>query len=369
MKKALVVGGGFAGCVIAHFLKNKNFKVEILEGSNVLGGGCRTFFYHGHPYTYGPHHLLVDVGNTSVIDFFNQFLNMREIKHYMLTFVASDREFYSYPPHIDDIALMPDRDKIQKELERRDPNFKASNFEDFWINAIGKTLYDKFINFYSQKMWKIKNNKEIDVFGFFGIDSAIQTGSKQRFVGKKDVLYPKELDGYNSLFEKCVEGCDVRFNTYVDKFELDKKRVYVNGEYLSADVIINTSSLDMVFDYCYGELRYIGRDFQKIILPVKYALPELYHFAHYADSEESYTRIVEYKKLTGYESKYTMIGIETPSFNNKLYPYQTSADVAKYKKYLELMPNDCYTLGRMGRYRYSDMSEILNDCLELIKEI
>lgn len=367
-KEALIIGGGFAGCTAAYMLKEKGFNVKIIEASNLLGGGCRTFFYGGHPYTFGPHHLLINEDEMFVWEYFEKFLTLRELAHHTLTYVEKDREFYTYPIHVDEVKSMPDYEKIKNELDNKGDLSKATNFEEYWATSIGNTLYDKFIHNYSEKMWQIKNNKELDEFAFSPKGKTLQSGSKQCFIGQKKIAYPIELDGYNSYFEKCVEGCEVIFNKKVKNFDLDNKRVMVDNEWLNADVIINTASLDSVFEYCYSELRYIGRDFQKIILPVETVFPEPYHFIHYAN-DEPYTRIVEYKKMTGYKSPHTLIGIETPSFKNKLYPYPIKSEIKKASKYKELFPKDCYTLGRMGTYHYDNMDIIVKECIKLMEKI
>lgn len=368
MKKALIIGGGFAGCTAAYMLKNKGFRVQLVEGSNELGGSCRTYFYHGHPYTYGPRHLLINLNEMHVWDYFSKFLNLREIKHHCLTYVSQDDRFYTYPIHNDEIKDMPDGDKIQKELDSLPSKNNATNFEEYWTQAVGGTLYDKFIHKYSEKMWLIEDNREIDEFTFSPKGTAIKTGSKQCFEGKKVIAYPTEPDGYNSYFDKCVDGCEVVYNNTISKFDLDNKRIKLNDEWLNADLIINSASIDSVFDYCYGELKYIGRDFIKVILPVEQITPEPYQFIHYA-GDEPYTRIFEYKLLTGYKSKNTLIILEFPSTKNKLYPYPFKAEIEKANKYLALLPKDCYSLGRLGRYRYDNMDIIVKDCLELMKTI
>lgn len=369
-KKAIVVGGGFAGCTATYMLKQKGFEVILLEGGQFLGGGCRTFFYNGHPYTYGPHHLLVNLDEMYILEYFEKFLKMRELDHRLLTYVEQDRRFYSYPIHMDDIMSMPDMDKILEELGEcsEQKAREASNFEEFWINTVGETLYNKYIHHYSEKMWQIKNNRELDEFSYSPKGAAIKKGSKKCFDGVKDIYYPVSLNGYNDYFEMATDGCEVRFGTQVARFELDKKRVFAGGEWIEGDIIINTASIDYVFDYCYGELRYIGREFEKVILPVKYALGPDAHFVHYAGSEP-YTRIVEYKKLTGYESDDTLIIIEKPSFKNKLYPYVVKSEIDKAEKYKKLIPNDCYSIGRMGKYQYDNMDIIVKDCLELASKI
>lgn len=368
MKKAVIVGGGFAGCTAAYFLKNKGFEVTIIEGSNVLGGGCRTFFYHGHPYTFGPHHLLINVNEMFVWNYFSRFFTLRELKHHTMTYVSQDARFYTYPIHKDEITEMPDKDLINRELGEKGDVSTSRNFEEYWINSIGPILYNKFINTYSKKMWQIKNNKMLDEFSFSPKGVAIKEGAKQCFEGQKIIAYPVELDGYNSYFEKCAEGCSVIYNTFVYKFDLDKKRVLANDEWISGDIIVNTASIDMVFEYMYGELKFIGRDFIKVILPVEYVTPDPYHFIHYA-GEEPYTRIVEYKRLTGYKSPDTLIIIEFPSFKNKLYPYPVKSEIEKAEKYLNSLPQDVYSIGRLGKYHYDNMDMIVKDCMQLIREI
>lgn len=366
MKKAIIVGGGFAGCTAAYMLKQKGFDITMIEGSDVLGGGCRTMFYHGHPYTYGPHHLLINVDEMYVWDYFSRFLTLRELKHHTMTYVSQDDSFYTYPIHKDEIERMPDKDSIYGELSNREDVENSNNFEEYWMNSVGNTLYEKFIKTYSKKMWQIKSNKMIDEFGFSPKGVALKEGSKQCFDGQKVIAYPVELDGYNSYFERCVSDCRVIFKVFVDKFDLDNKRVLVNEEWITGDIIVNSASLDIVFEYMYGELKYIGRDFLKIILPVERITPDPYYFIHYA-GDEPYTRIMEYKLLTGYQSPDTMIGIEFPSFKNKLYPYPVKSEIEKAKKYLDALPEDVYSIGRMGKYHYDNMDMIVKDCMKLIK--
>ena len=86
-----------------------------------------------------------------------------------------------------------------------------------------------------------------------------------------------------------------------------------------------------------------SREFDKIILPTEYAFRDEVHFVHYAGCEP-YTRIVEYKKMTGYKSPDTLIIIEKPSFKNKLYPYITKSEIAKADKYKAMMPKECSSI-------------------------
>ncbi len=369
MKKAVVVGGGFTGCTVGFLLKQKGFDVTIIEGRRELGGGCRTFFYHGHPYTYGPHHLIIDAGDVSAWNYFNDFLPHRKIEHHVLTYASQDKRFYTYPPHVDEVEQMTDRDKITNEIKNTGTKKDIHNFEEYWINAIGNTLYDKFVNSYSKKMWQIDDNRELDeIPKVLKKTTPLRTATKEYFEGEKEVAYPLAVDGYNSYFDKCVSGCNVLREKYVEKFDLGKKGVYVDGRWICGDLLISTTSVDMLFDYQFGELKFIGRDFLKIILPIERITPKPYYFLYYA-GDEPYTRIFEYKLLTGYKSPDTLIGIEMPSFKNKMYPYPIKSEIEKAKRYFDILPDDVYSMGRMGRYRYLDMYSILKEGMELVRNL
>lgn len=369
MKKAIIIGGGFAGCTAAYFLKNKGFDVTIFEASNELGAGIRTHFYKGHPYTFGPHHLLIDINDGWAIDYFKGFLDLRQLTHQVLTTPYGENSFYNYPPVKSDIDTFKNKERIYRELKERNTKAKPKNLEEYWENSIGNTLYNMFVNSYSKKMWNIKNNTELDEDLCFSVKKEpLRNKPGDYFSGAIYNAYPTNLDGYNIYFDKCVYGVKVQLNTKISKSDLENKTIWIDEQKYNADIIISTISLDDLFEYHYGELKYMGRDFMKILLPVERITPEGYYFLYYA-GDEPYTRIVEYKTLTGYKSKDTLIGIEIPSNSNRLYPYPTKAEVERAYRYKNLIPKDVYSIGRLGEYKYKDMYWILKDIKEIMNQI
>ena len=147
MKKVLIVGGGFAGCAAAERLsKISKLKIDLIEQSPFLGAGVRTYFYGGHPYTFGPRHFLTQ--KQWIYEYLDSIIPMRLCKeHQFITYVENDSHFYSYPIHEDDIALMPEKNQINSELEKIKTiknNFdNAKNLEDYWIKSVGSTLFSK----------------------------------------------------------------------------------------------------------------------------------------------------------------------------------------------------------------------------------
>ena len=164
MKSALIIGGGFAGCAAAHQLALiGDWDVHLVEKASYLGGGVKTHFYGGHPFTYGPRHFLTQ--KEYLFDYLNKLVPMRRCQeHEFITYIEKDEQFYNFPMHRDDITRMPDRDQINMELKRLEGAENAHNLEEYWINSVGKTLYEKFVNNYSKKMWMIDDNKKFDTF-------------------------------------------------------------------------------------------------------------------------------------------------------------------------------------------------------------
>ena len=134
-----------------------------------------------------------------------------------------------------------------------------------------------------------------------------------------------------------TSAATVKTATTIEAFDIPGRRVKVAGEWSTWDIIVSTLSPEDLFQSSFGSLRWMGRDFFKIVLPVREALPEHIFFLYYAN-EEPFTRLVEYKKFYEWDrdSPTTMIGIEIPSFRNKLYPFPMAADQALAQKYLEL---------------------------------
>lgn len=366
MKRALILGAGFAGCTITHLLKKDGWDCTVIEKETVIGGGCRTFFYGGHPYTKGPRPYFGY--SEKIFTWVNSFVEMRKFPHYLLSYVEEDRRFYSYPIHEDDIPKMKNNKQIYNELAQRDRSKKPKNLEEYWISKVGPSLYDMFINEYSKKMWMINSNKELGVFNWSAKDSPIESGSKECYKGSF-FGYPKAYDGYNSYFERTIYGSNLILDEKACKIDLDDKSIKLSdGTALEADILVSSIPIEELCNYSRGYLPYAGRDFIVFALPCKQVFPGDIRFCHYTRFEP-YTRIVEYKKLTYYESEDTLLVLEIPSRNNKLYPSMIRKDSDMAKEYLNSLPNNVFSIGRLGTYKYSTIEQTISQCFSVFKKI
>lgn len=368
--RAIILGAGVSGCVVANELNKKGIETVIIEKNGYLGGGCHTFFYGGHPYTDGPRPLSILDGQA--FDYINPIVKLRSFPLVLDSYNEKDQQFYGFPIHWDDIQVMPDRDKILQELEDRPKTNSATNLEDGWINAVGQTLYGKYIKTYTEKMWEVESNKVFEDFSWTVKGSPIQYGDRMCRLASKEEnqlhAYPIEETGYNRFFEYCVRNSTVHLNVNIENINLERKEVFIEGEALKGDVIVSTIALDDLMGNCYGELRYMGRDFHKIVLPIEFAFKKDHHFIYYPN-QEKFTRIVEYKNLTGHQADSTLLVMEVPSHSNKLYSYNIKSEQDKAAKYMNSLPVGVYTLGRLGTYKYLNINQCIAAACELVKRI
>jgi len=371
MKTALILGGGFAGCAAAHQLALMGgWDVTLVEKAPVLGAGVRTYTWGGHPYTFGPRHFLTPFDH--VREFLHKYVPLRPCAdHEFLTYVERDDRFYHYPIHRDDIDEMPEKHEILAELDEsavvqgaRD----AKNFEEYWIASIGRTLYGKFIDGYSKKMWMLDDNRDIDDFTWSPKGVTIKEGPRaawdSAFSG-----YPIAPDGYNAYFDIATADAKVRLGTTVEEYDIGRKRVKLDGEWRAYDIIISSISPDALGQYEYGELPYIGRELLKIVLPVERALPEHVYFIYFAN-DEPFTRVTEYKKFTRHKSDTTLITVETPSTRNKLYPLPIRAEINRAQRYMDDFPEGVFCVGRAGTYQYNvDIDDTIDHAMKVGKAL
>ncbi len=367
MKTALIIGGGFAGCAAAHQLSLLGgWDVHLVEKASYLGGGVKTHWYGGHPFTYGPRHFLTQ--KEYLFDYLNKLVPMWRCKeHEFITYIEKDEQFYNFPMHRDDIARMPDKDKINEELNELRGAEHASNLEEYWIYSVGQTLYDKFVDNYSKKMWLIDDNKKFDTFDWSPKGVTLKEGPRAAW-DTAISAYPIAPNGYDDYFDIATADTNVHLNTVIEQYDLPNKTVVIGGEKKSYDLIVNTASPDDVMGHAYGELNYVGREFMKIVLPVEHAFPENVYFVYYA-SDEPFTRIVEYKKFTNHKSPSTFLGIEIPSNTNKLYPYPITYEVAKAQEYFEALPEGVVSMGRAGSYKYIDIDDIIDQAMDMARQL
>jgi UDP-galactopyranose mutase len=415
--RILVLGGGVAGSSIAYYLTEKGYEVTLLEKNRRVGGLARTCYYAGHPYEFGPHIWFWPGGqeapiNNTIVRLTNDELFY--IERRLFTYVEADRQKYRYPVHYGDVALMPERELIEREIRRnRDESLKLieeklpeignCKFEEYFAAAIGQTLYDKFMANYTWKMWNIPGHE---------LETSMVWAD--RFHGENGPPLARKVTGYDPLkFEDHTLGKGVKFQVYpkngwnavwdamvahtrvvrdrVIGIRDEHTRPYVLTEagtkYYFADYHTVFCSIDL--DRLWGEdtLPYTGRMMIPLVIPgLSRAFPEGAESLHYSSCEFQ-TRVTEMKAITRHDSPDTLILIEVPVlpaaarcfpantmayalennlFADKAYPQQSVQGFKTYYSYVERgrkIPNLRY-VGRHAEFKYWGMAETVNSAYE-----
>lgn len=373
--KAIILGGGFAGCTVAHLLNRAGWETTLIEKEPHLGGGCRTFFHAGHPFTYGPR---VYYGYSSkVFEWLNKVVPIRRFGFELRTLAhepkGEDRAFWTYPPHELDLADYPRAAAVAAEMAARDNTVAPEDFEAYWLQKLGPTLYDMFVDHYSKKMWSIEDNRIFDIFKWSAKDKPIESGTREAYKGSF-IGYPTPADAYNGYFDRMVQGTEVllgeagAWDREMSE-NLGCAAAWRGDVCEEADIVISTVPVDELCRYTLGELPYAGRDFHLVVLPTKQAFPGDVRFCHYASPEDEWTRITEFKKLTYHESENTLLVLEKPSAANKLYPYLTKANMAKVDEYMKMLPPNVHSIGRLGTYKYSTIEQTIVQAFQCAAKI
>jgi UDP-galactopyranose mutase len=419
-KRILVLGGGVAGASIAYYLSEKGYDVTIIEKNRTVGGLARTCHYAGHPYEFGPHIWFWPGGtqapiNRTVVELTKDQLYY--IDRRLFSYIESDRRKYRYPVHYGDVAQMPERAQIERELrqnrddqltllEERMPEIGRCKFAEYFTAAIGATLYNKFMANYTWKMWNIPGDVlETSMVWADRFTAAAEQGGAptttkvsgydplkfdDHTLGKgiRFQIYPK--GGWNAVWDAMIARSTVIRDTVVGIREEYTKPCVLTGsgeKYYFSDYHTVFNSVDI--DRLWGEdtLPYTGRMMIPLLIPgLEHAFPEGAESLHYSSCEFQ-TRVTEMKVITRHESPDTLILIEVPVlpgasahfpantieyasehnlFAEKAYPQQSAEAFSTYYAYVDRcrkIPN-LRQVGRHAEFKYWGMAETVNSAYE-----
>jgi UDP-galactopyranose mutase len=366
-EKAVVLGGGFAGCTAADLLRRAGFSVTLIEGGSNLGGGCWTQWYGGHPHTFGPRVFFSR--DQEVIDQLERHIDIRQFDTKSFTYVERDGQMYHYPLQAGDLPSMPDHERIVEELaacQGQTPD--VTDFESYWTSAIGPTLYDKFVDRYSKKMWGVESNRQLSAnWEWVNRGTPIREGDTRLYEDQYQG-YPSAPDGYNGYFVSATGGIDVHLNCPVTGYDPATRTVETKAGPFVADVLVNTIHVDALFGFVHGRLQWCGRQFLPVWLPVEQAMPDDVTWIHYS-GDEAFTRVTEFKKITGHVSPSTLLGVEIPAPVGRYYPVQSAPELARFDAYRQLFPDDFLSIGRLGTFKYKGIPDAIRDALDAVATV
>ena len=368
-KRILVIGAGLAGAAAARILAERGHHIDVLEQRTEVGGNCADEKMADSGLTvhrYGPH--IFHTNNRDVWLFCNRFSPFRFYQHRVMSYV--DGQMVPFPINRDtlcrlygeNLSIREIGDFLDKEVARSSFNNPPQNFRDVVVGQVGELLYEKFFHNYTLKQWDTDPRElSVEIAGRI----PVRKNRDNRYFTDRYQGLP-EL-GYSGMIKNMLDHPAIRVQLSTDYFA--DRVAWDNAGY---DLIVYTGQLDAFFNFNYGNLAYRSVYFEFRTLPVtKYQPAAVVNYPNDYD----FTRIVEYKQMTGETGESTIICCEYPvSEGIPCYVVLTPENLGKRQAYLdnvqELEASGHHLfVGRLAEYRYYNMDQVIGSVMEKLETV
>jgi UDP-galactopyranose mutase len=356
----LVVGAGFAGSVVAERLAAGSGKSVLLcDRRDHIGGNA---YDHADAagilvHKYGPH--IFHTNSREIFDYLSRFSAWRAYEHRVLASVEG--KLLPIPINLDTINKLYDLRLNESEVEQ----FLAARAiacesprtsEEITLSRVGRDLYEKFFRGYTRKQWGL-DPSQLDAQVAARIP--VRTNRDDRYFTDQFQSMPRH--GFTRMFENMVDHRNIDVLLGVDYRELRKEVQFQH--------LVFSGPVDEFFEYRFGKLPYRSLRFEHKTLDEEWHQPVA--VVNYPNDFD-YTRVTEFKHLTGQQHSRTSIVYEYPQARgDAYYPIPQPANAAIYAKYRELAQKrrDVHFVGRLATYRYYNMDQVVGQALTLYRKL
>lgn len=356
----LIVGAGFAGSVLAERLARGSGKtVAICDRRSHIGGNAYDHLDASGVlvHRYGPH--LFHTNSREIFDYLSRFTSWWKYEHRVLASVCG--QLLPIPINLDTInrlyGLSLSENQVEKFLASvAEPRQPVRTSEDVVLSRVGRDLYEKFFRNYTRKQWGVDPSK---------LDAQVTARIPVR-INRDDRYFTDEFQampkhGFTRMFENMLDHKNIEIILGADYREVCKAVPFQQ--------LIYTGPVDEYFNYCFGKLPYRSLEFKHQTLDQEWFQPVA--VVNYPN-EFDYTRITEFKHLTGQQHAKTSVVYEYPrAAGDPYYPIPRASNAARYAKYRELAEktDGVHFVGRLATYRYYNMDQVVGQALTTYKKI
>jgi UDP-galactopyranose mutase len=362
----LVVGAGYAGAIMAERLATQlGQRVLVIDRRDHIAGNAHDYYdEHGIlVHRYGPH--IFHTNHMPVVEYLSNFTEWRPYEHRVVSRVRDDL-LVPMPINRTTINMLYGLDLQTDEevetfyAERREEVVRVRTSEDSVVAKVGRELYELFFRGYTRKQWQ-RDPSELHASVCARIPT--RTNTDDRYF--TDTFQQMPAEGYTRMFERILDqpGIEVRLNT-----EMDEVR-----DAVAYDHLVYTGPIDAFFEHRFGELPYRSLEFElrneptpggTLLQPVASINEPSFDVPH--------TRTTEYRHMTGQVAETSSYHVEYPrSEGEPYYPIPNDETRALYKRYEALadpLP-DVTFVGRLARYQYLDMHQVVAQALTTFEKL
>jgi UDP-galactopyranose mutase len=357
----LIVGAGFAGSVLAERLAASGKRVLLCDRRPHIAGNTYDFRNEAGilVHKYGPH--IFHTNSEEIFAYLSRFTRWRAYEHRVLARVA-DR-LLPIPINrttlngLYGLDLSTDEAAAAFLASKAEPVSTIRTSKDVVVNQIGSELYRTFFEGYTRKQWGL-DPSELDK----SVTARVPTRSSADDRYFLDTYQAMPADGFTRLFENMLDHRNI-------KIELGVEHADLIGDQIAPRVIF-TGPIDAFFEHRFGALPYRSLEFHHETLEVEQFQPAA--VVNYPAENAPFTRITEYKYLTGQSHPKTSISYEfAKADGDPYYPIPRPENHLLYKKYEELarQQNDVIFVGRLGTYKYYNMDQVVGQALATFRRL
>jgi UDP-galactopyranose mutase len=357
--ETLIVGAGYAGSVVARELAGAGRRVLVVDKRpHIAGNAFDENDAHGIlVHRYGPH--IFHTNGERIVEFLSRFTEWRPYEHRVRSVVNG--KLYPFPINRDTLnrlyGLDLDETGAAAFFERvREPRDPVTTSEDVVLNSVGRNLYEKFFLNYTRKQWGLDPS---ELKAGVAARIPVRTNTDDRYFTDTFQAMPKH--GYTKMFEAMLDHPNISVELGVDFADV-RRRGFRH--------IVYTGPIDAYFDHCYGALPYRSLRFEHEHLPAVERHQETGTVNY--PNDHSFTRITEFKHLTGQTHSGTSIVREYPQDEgDPYYPVPRTENEHLFKRYEELAKKerDVTFVGRLAQYRYYNMDQVVGAALAAAKRL
>ncbi|WP_368671983.1 UDP-galactopyranose mutase [Jatrophihabitans endophyticus] len=358
----LIAGAGFAGAVLAERLAaGSGSRVLVVDRRPHVGGNA----YDHHDaagilvHRYGPH--IFHTNSREVFDYLSGFTDWRPYEHRVL----ADVRGHHVPMPINrttlnrlfGLDLTTDADAAAFLAARAEPVDTIRSAEDVVVSAVGRELYELFFRGYTRKQWGL-DPSELDRSVTQRVPT--RTSTDDRYF--TDTFQAMPAAGYTAMFERMLDHPNITVELGLDYADAVRE--------VEVDHTVFTGPIDAFFEHRFGALPYRSLEFRHETHARRRFQPV--GVVNYPAEDVPYTRITEYKHLTGQVSPSTSITYELPRADgDPYYPIPRPENQALFKRYeaLALARQDVTFVGRLATYRYYNMDQVVGQALATYRRL
>jgi UDP-galactopyranose mutase len=359
----LVVGAGFAGAVCARRMaEDYGLRVLVIDRRpHVAGNAHDAPDEHGVLiHTYGPH--IFHTNAEKVIAFLSRFTEWRPYEHRVWAEV--DGQIIPLPINrttvekLHRVSLDNDDATAAYLASLAEPRAALENSEDAVVAKVGRDLYERLFRGYTRKQWSLDPS---ELHAQVTARLPVRFNDDDRYFG--DSFQNMPADGFTAMFERMLDHPNIELRLGAEYEDIRRE--------VDPAHTVWTGPIDEFFGYRLGRLPYRSLQFERetratpggrLVQPVA--------VINYPNERIPYTRVTEFRHLTGQVADFSTLTYEYPTAEgDPYYPIPRPENREMYHRYEALAAQrpDVLFVGRLARYQYLNMDQVVAQALVAVE--